>query len=138
MLKQLTTIGRYIKYDGKPPMSDDEIIRLTLIQDEKEKEHEALIKLAKEIKAQKEYEKKHAAQIALDKEELEADNELDYLDQMVIPCPKCGDDIMQKESKCTALACGKRQSAHVRAWQYSRPINEIYSYCSRPPYSVME
>jgi len=146
MLSKLTKIGRYIKYDGKPPMSDDEIIELTMIEHEreqaeqqaklqKEREREALIALAKHQKEQR----KIQEQTALDNEEARLDGEIDYYDQMTIPCPKCGDDIMRKESQCTALACGKRQSAHVRAWQYS-DVFDAYTYgsYSRPPYWRMD
>jgi len=129
-LKKLNKVGRFIKYDGKPPIPDDEIIELTMIQYEKERaekeailqkerEREALIKLAKVQKERDIANKKHVEQKALDNEEGMWDGELDYLDGMTIPCPKCGDDIMDRDAKCTALACAKRQSAHVRAFQYS-------------------
>ena len=139
LLKKLNNVGRYIKYDGKPPMPDDEIIELTIIQHEKElaekeavlqkeRERVALIKLAKLQMEKAITDKKHADQKALDDEESMWDGELDYLDGLTIPCPKCGDDIMRKESECSALACGKRQSAHVRTWQYSNPTSNQWSF----------
>jgi len=131
MLEKLIKIGRLIKYDGKPPMSDDEIIELTLIEHEKDQ----VILKAELRRVRQEKERiernelmlerdKQKVQDELDAEESRLDGELDYYDQMTIACPKCGDDIMDIDAKCTALACSKRQSGHVRAYGYA--MNPIY------------
>ena len=124
-LNKLNKIGRYVKYDGKPPMSDEEIIELTLIEHEKEQ----VVLRADLIRVRREKERIKSNELMLEKdlqrvqdkldtEEKKYEGLIDYYDQMTAPCPHCGDDIMDKDGKCSSLSCGKRQSAHVRAWQY--------------------
>jgi hypothetical protein len=147
LVKLLKKIGRYIKYDGHPPPTPEELAeqarvaelkrlkqeRMELEAERRKEEQESLkaeMERQEKIRLQEELEReqarlqweKDAPKRALDEEEAMVDGELQYLDKLFVPCKKCGDDIMDINSKCSAEKCGAHKMRNAFDWALS-PLN---------------
>ena len=61
---------------------------------------------------------------ALDEQERRIDNDLEYMDKMYGECEVCHNDILDINSKCTALTCGNHGNAVVSS-QATRRISGV-------------
>lgn len=116
-------IKRRIKYDGKLLSPTEELEleiakeKQRLLEKEERRNKWAILKSQK-LKLEREKEERlkqdtielvkkqeQLEKLELDLEEKLVDNELDYMNKMYIPCPSCGEDIMDADSKCRANQC---------------------------------
>ena len=116
-------IKRRIKYDGRLLSPKEELeLEITkekqrILDKEASRERWALLKSqklkleqekAERMKVEEEElvkKQEKLAKLELDMEEKLVDNELDYMNKMYVPCPTCGEDIMDVNSKCRADKC---------------------------------
>ena len=98
-------ILKRIKYDGKL-LSPKQELELQVRQKEAEFARAKRFRIARE-KTEKELEAKklELERFDMNQQEDQLDNELKYLDGMVIPCETCGQDIMDIYGKCRANRC---------------------------------